>query len=683
MYSVSADFITASKAPVQKWSARGTIAGVSFTGDNILSGSLSLANQCSESSDIKLGAVYIGSFSCTFVNMSISRTAWQAANIQLEIGLDVNGSTEWVPFGRYKVSEAEHTAAGVNITAYDNMTKFDKAFTITDLAADTPLNLLSFICLRCGVTLGTNDLTGFCNGSETLALQPDNDIETYRDLLYWLCQTLCAFATIDRQGRLVVRRFVKSPDDTIDYDERFGDSAFSDYTTHYTGVSVIDSQSNETKYYGAGIDDGTSLNLGENPFLQVNTSLINNILTEIQQIEYVPFSAKIMGGAQYDLGDVITQTNGIAGTSSQSIIMAYDYRFGSSYGFSGYGANPQLSTAKSKTDKQLEGLRSKIADDTMQYYEFTNPSDININEATERIVRMHYITNKKTTLVFKAEIRLTATCKDVTTSASVTVDDVEVEATYIIEGQTIPIKPTETYLDGKHLLHLVYEFETAAAVADYMEVYLKVTGGQIDILTGDCSAYLSGLGLASLEGWDGNVEVSDTFTAISIPCPTIEEYTDAVSVAVQNPLSKGLNDTFGAIAMPTITIENYTDEVEARQGWRYTYLNADYGSDVEVDEDGIMYTDEASADILTQPNEATEVNGINVTDTGATYLVSFDNGTTWKTYAGGSWVESAITTMTKALLDSLQPEDFEPVIDYVMVKATITRYTTLEAIEIY
>lgn len=683
MYSVSADFITASKAPVQKWSVRGTIAGVSFTGENILSGSLVLSNQCSEGSDIKLGAVYIGSLSCTFVNMAIARTAWQAAALSLEIGLEVNGSTEWVPFGVYKVSEAEHTAAGVNITAYDNMTKFDRAYTITDLSADTPANLFAFICMRCGVTLATNDFSAFCNGTQTLALQPDNDIETYRDLLYWLCQTLCAFATMDRQGRLVIRRFVSSPSDSIDYDERFSDSAFSDYATHYTGVYVIDSAKNQANYYGAGVDDGSALNLGENPFLQVNTTLIANILTEIGQIDYVPFTAKIMGGAQYDLGDVITQTNGIAGTSSKSIVMAYDYRFGASYCMQGFGANPQLATGKSKTDKQLEGIRSKIQADTMQYYEFTNASDININETSARVMRMHYITSKATTLTFQAEIRLTATCKEVETSNDVTVDDVTVEATYIIAGETITITPTETYLDGKHILHLLYEFATVGAIADYMEVYLNVQGGEIDILTGDFSGYLSGLGLASQEGWDGNLDVSDAFSVVSMPSVSVGAYTDTVGANTQTPTGDSIADTFSVITMPSVTIAGYTDQIDTRQGWRYTYLNADYASDVKVDSSGNMYTEEATADILTQPSEATEVNGINVTDTGATYLVSFDNGVTWKTYAGGSWVESAIPTMTKALLETLQPSDFEAVVDYVMVKAQITRYTTLQAIEIY
>jgi hypothetical protein len=279
---------------------------------------------------------------------------------------------------------------------------------------------------------------------------------------------------------------------------------------------------------------------------------------------------------------------------------------------------------------------------------------------------------------------LQAVCKDVETSSSVTIDDCVVKAYYIIAGTQQLIEPTETYLDGKHTLHLIYQFTTEAAIADYLEVYLTVTGGSVTIPTGDCSGYLQGPGLVAQESWDGTITIADEFEVISQFVPiSIVGYDDSVSASVQVPVAVTASDTYAVIDMPSVQIVDYTDSMDVRLGWRYTADNAVYSSDVEVDEDGVMTTEETTAEITTQASQASYVNGIHVMDGGATYLVSFDNGLTWKTYVNGAWIQSSTSTMTKAVLESLEASDFEAVVDYVMVKATITQSTSLISIEIY
>jgi hypothetical protein len=56
--------------------------------------------------------------------------------------------------------------------------------------------------------------------------------------------------------------------DTIDDAHRFTGGSFSDYVTRYTGLSVVNMEDSTTSYYAEDEDDGLTMNLGSNPFLQ-------------------------------------------------------------------------------------------------------------------------------------------------------------------------------------------------------------------------------------------------------------------------------------------------------------------------------------------------------------------------------------------------------------------------------
>ena len=63
-------------------------------------------------------------------------------------------------------------------------------------------------------------------------------------------------------------------------------------------------------------------------------------------------------GALFDLGDVIQHTEGLAEDASVSCVMRYVWKYYGGYQMEGVGKNPALASAKSKTDKQIQGLAS-------------------------------------------------------------------------------------------------------------------------------------------------------------------------------------------------------------------------------------------------------------------------------------------------------------------------------------
>lgn len=120
------------------------------------------------------------------------------------------------------------------------------------------------------------------NGTELLSIYQDNDIESWRDFLYYLAQTLGCFAVIDRYGKLSLTSYGSTPVMTIDIRHRFS-SSFSDFVTRYTAVSSTNKKTETAEYYAKDPDDGLTMNLGVNPLLQfgleeTRTRIINTIL---------------------------------------------------------------------------------------------------------------------------------------------------------------------------------------------------------------------------------------------------------------------------------------------------------------------------------------------------------------------------------------------------------------------
>ncbi len=251
------------------------------------------------------------------MNMPISRYGWKGLEIRPVFGMKIaDGTYEDVPLGVFTVETAEWTASGVVIKAYDHMALLDKNCNkvITEV---TPYQCAQAIAEATGVNFANTEkeFESFANGTTMISETTTNDVETWRDLVSWLAQTIGCFATADREGNIVFRSFDQTVVDTIDDAHRFTGGSFSDYVTRYTGLSVVNMEDSTTSYYAEDEDDGLTMNLGSNPFLQYGVAatkeeMAKAILTAIQQIRYVPFTCRAIGNPAYDLGDVLVFQNG-------------------------------------------------------------------------------------------------------------------------------------------------------------------------------------------------------------------------------------------------------------------------------------------------------------------------------------------------------------------------------------
>lgn len=656
MYQVSDEYKAAMRSQEQVHTLHGTIGMVDFREENITQGSFCVSNQCSDSSEVKIGQVYVGELKATFINVQIPRYTWKGLEIKPYAGIVVNSNTEEVPLGIYTIEQADWKASGVAVTAYDNMAKFDKSYNKMQITGDA-YTLASEACSRCGVILGCSreEMAAMPNGSVTLAVYPENDIETWRDFISWLAQTLGAFATIDRVGRLVFRQYGGTPVDMIDMEGRAQDAAFSDFETRYTGMSVVDKETKTTNYYCVTPDDGLTYNLGGNPFLQYGTEEMKKerrlaVLNALQSIRYVPFSTTAPGSPAYDLGDVLVFSDGIADGSKQSVLTHFEYNYGVKYRMKGVGKNPALATGKSKTDKDISGLMSSgQADDGMHYAVYTNLEPVAITEGKKKqVIDMRFAVQKRTHVAVEMEFLLTAETTANESEETFCVGDVVCEVTYYLNGEEITDRyPVETWQDGKHVLALRYDIQAAEEKVHTWGVRMKVEGGGVSFPKYGIHSVISGTGLAGSGAWDGTVRVADEIEPLNFG-PMFCDFIDTLEASTHVPTPVQPVDTVGFSFSRMFS--GFNDSVSSSSDMMTfsPWVNPDrVVTDCTVDtEKGWLGAGTTVLGTEMQVTTAviTGVTGVETRCVGAVFQASFDDELTWVGHDSYEWTEGVEMT---------------------------------------
>lgn len=568
MYNVSNEFKNSIKKQVIRSKLKVNIDGTHYSDDYILQGSLSITNQCSDSSDVTLGAVYVGELACTFLkNIPINRNTWKDRTLKPYYSLKLtDGTYETIPLGVFVVDEATYSMSGIEVKAYDHMARFDKKVVLSQ-SAGSPYSFLLLICQNCNVAFGMTEeeVNLLPNGSTALVFDSkNNDVETYRDMVYRIAQILGGFATIDRLGRLVVRTYNRTSVDTISTDRRFSTSKFGDYVTSYTGMSYTSLEDNHTHYYGATEDTGNVINLGTNPFLQSGTKayikgICENILSSIGNIEYTPFEVSVLGNPAYDLGDVVTCVDGLAGTTSTCCVMKYNFRYHSDFSIEGFGKNPALASAKSKTDKNIEGLLDRTKDNEIIFTSFTNAEAIELENKEYAIIDIRFASAKASFVIFQAEILVDAS----TEVSGINYNDITAKVTYLLnESEIETYHPIQTLTDGKHIINLMYIIPVDNGIINHWVVKLNASNGTLNIDAENIKATIYGQGLVATDEWGGFLEFEENLVALRMPADlTITAYDASINTNIYTPSISDFTEIIPHIVLSSPYISLYEEDM--------------------------------------------------------------------------------------------------------------------------
>ena len=522
MYSVSADFLTAMAAPVQQHKVKGTIGSASFGPVNILAGSFSINNKICDSNEIGIGNVYIGELTATFRGVAISDGNWNGQVITPVFSLLVDEDTDtWedVPLGVFTVAEATISASGVTVKAYDNMTKFDQYCTTyhgsgggpqmaeggSMVQGRIPFGALGMICRKVGVTFGMRmaDVAALPNGTNPLNLFEDNDITTYRDMLSWIAQTLACNATINRAGELVLVPFKSASDYTFDDEHRHEGATFKDFTTRITQI-WLDCKPVETSYeYHVSPNNGLSYELGQNPYLQIGSSAdrdtaMNAILTSLQNVNYTPFDVNLTGCPIFDLGDVLTFTDGILSTSKKGAVTSFTYTANAAYKLSCGGKNPAEANAKSATDKRIDGVSSSVSSQKSNVTSIRNgeAATLGTGVVVDVIEYPYEVTDTQNHTNISAEVIMTTSAVETLAGDVYTLGDISVKAIFYVDGIEIGDLYPEFIVDeGKDTINIDYSLHNLSVGAHKFKIALQLFDATGSISAQDIHEMLWGYGI--------------------------------------------------------------------------------------------------------------------------------------------------------------------------------------------
>lgn len=563
MYNVTNEYLEAMmREPIQGYKLALEIGDQQITDADIVAGSFQIKNQCSDNNVVQIGSVYTGELKMTLAAGIIERNTWEGLRITASEGMMISEDPEefeYVPLGVFYVAEANHNDKGVSITAYDDMLKFDKSFTLSTTSG-RPYDILKMICDDCGVSLGMTrgEIEALTNGDAPVALYSENDCQTYRDLLFWLAQFMACFATIDRSGRLVLRQYTDTITSEVSRTFRYQGSSFSDFVTEYSGAGFTDIESQDYIYVGTeGEDNKLTYNLGASPFLQYGTlstrkQYVINILNALKKIKYTPFRARYLNSPAYDLGDLIKNPGGI-GAGAVGCIMSFEYSFTNRLTAEGFGQNPALSTASDKVDKDIAGIISRTDKNSIYFYTFKNADEKQIEDGdTVELINIRYTTTEAKQVTFQAEILA---------DASVTVEDIVARILYYLDGTEITdYHPTETWSeDGKHIISLYYMIDVEPGTLYRWQVFLNAAGGSITIPPEHARATIWGQGLVAIGKWDGYIDAEDTFGVIPLDDITLAAFTAEAEAAPVVILEGDYEETFGVIPLDDITVAAFED----------------------------------------------------------------------------------------------------------------------------
>lgn len=605
MYPVSETFLQAVQGNTRKyyWTGKITTAeGVEypFTQEDIVKGTGYITAQCCGNSEIELGAVYAAEMGVSLF-LDIDRYTLENAEVELVYHLRLSdGTYETVPMGIFEVSEANRTVHVLELKAYDRMLRFDRAFNGFETIG-TAYGMMALCSTACGVELAQSqaEIEALPNGSELLSIYPENDIETYRDVLYFTAQVLSGFFCINREGRLEFRQYGNTPVMEIMQKHRFS-SSFSDFVTRYTAVSSTNLRTQTSEYYALETDNGLTMNLGTNPLLQfgleeTREELCRNILTALSAVNYVPFDSDTIGNPALDLGDVLTFSGGQADAQQITCVTSFTVKIGGRQSLKCVGKNPRLSQAKSKNDKNISGLLNQIEAGKIGIHTFTNASEYSIGETDVRIISIEFASKEENHAQFFGQVVVDVAADPATRSANAsgtivipfpsgntgdsggaadtenssedgaageeTMDisvDVSLPVTWMEDGKAVCYvtfelnnteillhHPAETWHSGKHILSLYYPIENIVPnITNTFNVYLRMEDGSGSVGIGDCIASISGQAMAAAAAWDGRIDIEETSALFSVSGGLqARGFTEAVDVGTMELVQKSYADT--------------------------------------------------------------------------------------------------------------------------------------------
>lgn len=406
----------------------------------------------------------------------VDRNEFYDAKIKLTFRLYLDRGYEDVELGTFIVSEVERKQMVLTCTAYDYMQKFNKKCVST--ISGLPYNVLLSACSICGVKLGTTvtEIMHMPNGKESIVMyDPKNQITTWRQVIGYVASMLCANAIIKADRKLYIIPITKGEQRTVGASNRVS-LALEDYTNNFRTITAINLRTNTTDKVSLS-SKGLTYPMDANPLIQQITKsarkkILRSIVTQLRTCTFTPFSGTFFCDPSFELGDTVLFVGNHAYDSTLSLITKMEISVSGHMTMGCDGENPNSAEAKNAASPSLSQETGGSTGDGVTFYDYVNHEDVNVT-SEEQFTQITYESCGDYRQEFGAELEL-----DVNTS-----DECVVTITYKINGVNVTnCTPKATYTDGKHLLHLMYFWDSNIRIEEStFAAHMSVSGGTVKI----------------------------------------------------------------------------------------------------------------------------------------------------------------------------------------------------------
>lgn len=212
----------------------------------------------------------------------------------LQIGMDVNGLTEYIPMGYFTTGKPKRNEEQIEFTAYDRMMQTERTFSMTGTSTDT-VAVLKRIAEITGVPVVTSELTAV-----TMKVPKGYSC---REVLSYVAQLHGCFAICNRNGQIELRTYVDS-DYTVGTGRYWDTFEHNDYAFTIEKLTCYTGQDKDGKDISISSGTGARTVTFSNPFM--TQSILDKVYKALKNFSYMPGTLRMLGDPRLDPWDILT-----------------------------------------------------------------------------------------------------------------------------------------------------------------------------------------------------------------------------------------------------------------------------------------------------------------------------------------------------------------------------------------
>ncbi len=275
----------------------------------------------------------------------------EGKEILLQIGMDVNGLTEYIPMGYFTVGKPKKADDQITFTAYDRMMNTERTFSMDGTTTNT-VAVLKMIADITGVPIVTTGLTA-------ISMKVPKGYSC-REVLSYVAQLHGAFAVCNRRGQIELHTYVDS-DYKVKPNRYWGNFEHNDYNFNVSKFVCFTGQDKNGKSISISSGSGARSVSFSNPFM--TQTALNNILTAFKDFSYMPGTLKMMGDPRLDPWDVLTVED-LSGNTYKVPVMKLEWEYdgGLTYSVEAVGLSEEETNAdyKGPQTKEMERYYAQL-----------------------------------------------------------------------------------------------------------------------------------------------------------------------------------------------------------------------------------------------------------------------------------------------------------------------------------